>query len=291
MGSPKPNPNVNAALQANLGQQRAFQDAAMGGLTGAQSRSDQAYNAAFGGYQNLLQGLQNPQTGGGGGGANAAQAAALAAIHGLKGPSMSNPWAGQLGQDIRERGESLLPAFYDRIKEEQTRLQNVQGGYNPGFTSQMAKLAREQAQGAQSGQLSREIELGKLIDQRNRQNQAAQQSFQMNQAGMLAGLARGGRGGGGGGPDDNFRQQMAVLGAMGGLRGQAPGETGQYLQGGLGGLQAGQGMAGQYAQYNPATVPGWQRALGAIGGVAGGLFGAGGAFAPGGAFASQQPRG
>lgn len=268
MGGPKPQASVNRLAQVGQGQQQALQGNIMGGLTQGQSNAQNAFNSAFGGYQNLLTGLQAPQGGGGGGG----QAAALAAIQGLQGPSMSNPWAGQLGADIRARGESLLPAFYDRIKAEQGRLQNVQGGYNPGYTAQMSKLARDQAQAAQSGQLEREISLGEKKAAVDRANAAAQSQFQMQKAGMLAGL---GRGGGGGGADDNFRQQMAVLGAMGGLRGQTPGEVGMYLQSGLGNVGLGNQQFNQFAQYNPASVPGWQRALGAVGQVAGGVLGSG----------------
>ncbi len=266
MGGPKPQASVNDLARIGQGQQQALQQNIMGGLTGSQGRADQAFNAAFGGYQNLLTGLQNPQGGGGGDGG---RGAAIAAIQGLGGPSMSNPWAGQLGADIRARGESLLPAFYDRIKAEQGRLQNIQGGYNPGYTAQMAKLARDQAQAAQSGQLEREVSLGEKKAAVDRANQAAQANFQMQKAGMLASLARGG---GGGGADDNFRQQMAVLGAMGGLRGQTPGEAQMYLQGGLGNVGLGNQQFGQFAQYNPASTPGWQKALGIVGSVAPAFF-------------------
>jgi hypothetical protein len=255
-------------MQVGQGQQQNFQNSISGGLGTAQGNSQGVFDTAFGGYKNLLNSLQNPQSGGGGGG-NPALSAAQAAIAGMSGPG--NPWAGQLGADIRTRENSVLPGFYDRIKAEQTRLQNVQGGYNPGYTSQMAKLARDQAHQAQEGVLNTEIKLG----EKSAAAQAAQAQFALQQQGMLASLARGGGGGGGGSADDNFRQQMAVLGAMGGLRGQAPGEVGMYLNSGLGNIGLGNQQAGQFAQYNPATVPGWQKALGAVGGVAGGILGSG----------------
>lgn len=266
MGNPKPNKQVNDLAYGNAAQQQNFQNAAMGGLGGAQSNSQKLFDTMYGGYQNLLTGLQNPASSGGGGG-NPGLAAAQAAIQGLSGPG--NPWAGQLGADIRTRGASVLPGFFDRIKSEQTRLQNIQGGYNPGYTAQMSKLARDQAQTGQKNVLDTEIALG----EKSAAAQAAQANFEMQKAGMLAGLARGGGGGGG---DDSFRQQMAILQAMGGLRGQTPGEVGMYLDAGLGGLNAGLGQTGQLMQYNPAQKPWWQNALGAAGSVAGGLFGAGG---------------
>ena len=63
------------------------------------------------------------------------------------------------------------------------------------------------------------------------------------------------------------------------MRGQAPGEVGMYLQGGLqniGNRGIGNQQTQQLMQYNQPTVPGWQRALGAVGNVAGGMFGVGG---------------
>jgi len=133
----------------------------------------------------------------------------------------------------------------------------------------MAKLAREQAQQGQEGVLNTEIKLG----EKSAAAQAAQAAFELQKAGMLASLGKGG--GGGSSADQNFSQQMAVLNAMGGLRGQTPGEVGMYLNSGLGNIGLGNQQAGQFAQYNPATVPAWQRALGAVGGVAGGLLGSG----------------
>jgi hypothetical protein len=176
-----------------------------------------------------------------------------------------------LGRDIRSRNESLLPAFFDRIKAEQGRLQTIQGGYNPGYTAQMSKLSRDQAQSAQKSQLEREIALG----EKSAQAAAAQAAFDMQKQGMLASLARSQAGAASASNAQNFSQQMGVLNAMGGLRGQTPGEVAMYLQGGLGGLGAGQNAAGQFAQYNPAQVPAWQKALGLAGSVAGGLFGGG----------------
>jgi len=230
MGGSKTNPSQNAFND----QQGVFQNSIQTGLTGAQDRSNQVFDAAFGGYQNLLGGLGQSGGGGGGGGFGAAQAG----IQGLSGPG--NPWAGGLGRDIRSRNESLLPAFFDRIKAEQGRLQNIQGGYNPGYTAQMSKLSRDQAQSAQASQLEREIALGEKVQQGN----AAQAAFEMQKQGMLAGLARSQAGAANASNAQNFSQQMAILNAMGGLRGQTPGEVNMYLNGGLGNM----GMLGQYGQ-------------------------------------------
>lgn len=272
MGSPKPNKDVNNLAFGNANtfnqQQGGLQNNIMSGLEGAQGRSNQVFDTVFGGYQGLLSGLQGGGgSGGGGGGGGLNQS--IAAIQGLSGPG--NPWAGQLGTDIRTRGDSILPAFFDRIKSEQTRLQNIQGGYNPGYTAQMSKLARDQAQSAQKGQLDREIALGEKSAAAN----AANAAFNLQKESMIAGLRRGAAASAAAGDQQNFRNQMAVLDAMGGLRGQVPGEVGLYLRGGLeniGNMGIGNQQVGQLMQYNQPQVPAWQRALGAAGNIAGAFF-------------------
>jgi len=259
MGGPKPNKDVNALGRVGQGQQQALQGNIMGGLTGAQGRSDQVFNTAFGGYQNLLSGLQNPQTGGGGGGGVNPGMAALA---GIQGPGSG---IGGITGMMRARNDSLLPGFFDRIRSEQERLQNVQGGYNPGYTAQLSKIARESAQEGASAKLKSELEIAKM----QQAAKAAQANFELQRAGMMM---RGGGGGGGGSADDSFRQQMAVLGAMGGLREQTPGEAGMYMGGALQNVGLGNQQFGQFAGYNPPSVPAWQRALGAAGQVAGAFF-------------------
>lgn len=283
---PKGDKNVNNLAFGNAGafnqQQGGLQNNIMGGLEGAQGRSNQVFDAAFGGYQNLLGGMGQPGSGGGGGGG---MNASIAALQGLGGPG--NPWAGQLGADIRTRGDSILPGFYDRIKSEQTRLQNIQGGYNPGYTAQMSKLARDQSQSAQKGQLDREISLG----EKSAQAQAAQAAFNMQREGMIAGMRRSGAASAAASGQQDFRNQMAILDAMGGLRGQTPGEVAMYLGGGLnniGNFGIGNQQVGQLMQYNQPKLPAWQQALGIAGNVAGGLAPFLGGFGGGGGGGGQS---
>lgn len=209
-----------------------FQDQITSGLAGAQGRSDQAFNAALGGYNKFL-GQQNQFANQAiGAGNQSAQN-----ILGLAGPG--NPWAGQLGQMIRARGNSILPAMYDRIRSEQGRLQNLQGGYNPGYTAQLSKIARDQARGMSENVLNTEVELG----ERSAAAQAAQAAFAMQQQ-MNAGRARQG----GFGSASGFgRNSLAALSGLRGLRTDVPGEVAMYLQGGLGNLGGmTQGAMGQY---------------------------------------------
>ncbi len=235
------------------------------GLQGAQGRSDAAFNAALQGYQGLI----GQNSGFASDAMNAARANAAQAgqgIMGIGGPG--NPWAGQLGRDIRARENSVLPAMYDRIREEQTRLQNLQGGYNPGYTAQMSKLSRDQARGMGENILNTEVMLG----EKSAAAQAAQAQFALQQQAM-AGAARGRAMGAGHSAASGFgRNSMEALRGIYNLRGQTPGEVAMYGQLGLGNLGGGQQGAlaalGQKAQYNP-NQSGWQTALGALGGLAG----------------------
>ena len=60
--------------------------------------------------------------------------------------------------DMRARGSSVIPAFYNRVRDESSRLGRVQGGGGPGQAALMLRLARDQARGAQEA--SRATEMG-----------------------------------------------------------------------------------------------------------------------------------
>ena len=266
------NKQANQSFQDYNTARQGFGNNINAGLTQAQSNSQNAFNTAFGGYSNLLNQVQGGSIPGmgGGGGVNSAYDAMRAAISGMQGPG--NPWAGQLGADIRQQNESLLPGFYDRIKAEQTRLQNIQGGYNPGYTAQMSKLARDQAHQAQASKLAADVELG----QRSAAAQAAQAAFANSQAMQLAQLGLSQAQYGAGASSANARAalqaRLAALGGISGLRGQTPGEVAMYLNAqnqnyGQGQQLANQALGNMY-QANPRQAPWWQQALGAVGALA-----------------------
>lgn len=58
--------------------------------------------------------------------------------------------------NLRARGNSVIPAFYNRVREESNRLGRVQGGGGPGQAALMSRLARDQSRGAQSAALETE---------------------------------------------------------------------------------------------------------------------------------------
>ena len=270
--------NVNNMAQQSFqnynDQRNQFGNTLGAGLAGAQGRSDQVFNTALGGYNSLLGNIQGALGSAGGGGVSQAT---MDAINAIGGPG--NPWAGQLGRDVRTRENSVLPGFFDKIAQEQTRLQNIQGGYNPGYTAQMSKLARDQAKQAQEGVLNTEIEIGK----NSAAAQAAQAAFELQKQGMLASMQAQA---GAASAADRARLlglNLSALGGLEGLRTDVPGEVGMYLSGmsnNLGAGQAGaQGALGQMFAANPRQTPWWQTALGTAAGLAGplgNLFGGGG---------------
>lgn len=60
--------------------------------------------------------------------------------------------------NMRARGTSVIPAFYNRVREEGDRLGRVQGGGGPGQAALMSRLARDEARGAQGA--ARDTEMG-----------------------------------------------------------------------------------------------------------------------------------
>lgn len=258
--------SFNQYNQARTG----FQDTIGSGLGSAQANSDAAFQAALQGYKGLLG--QNANM------ANQAIAAggrSAEGILGIGGPG--NPWAGQLGRDIRARGNSVIPGMFEPLRDEFTRINNLQGGYNPGYTAQMSKMTRDAAREASSNVLDTEVMLGEKMAAAR----AAQAQFALQQQAM-AGRARQG----GYGSASGFgKNSLAALQGIYNLRGQTPGEVNMYLQAGLGNLGAGQQGANQLlglkGQYNP-NVSGWEKGLGILGGLAGAAapFAMGGFGAP-----------
>lgn len=62
---------------------------------------------------------------------------------------------------LRQRATAQIPAFYTAYKNAAARRSNVQGGYSPGFDSQMAELGRQQ--GREGFNASRQVE-GDIAD-------------------------------------------------------------------------------------------------------------------------------
>lgn len=70
--------------------------------------------------------------------------------------------------NMRQRGNAVIPAFYNRMKDAGDQQSAVQGGYGPGRMAMMSRMARDQSAGAQSAALN--TELG-ITDQVNKGRQ------------------------------------------------------------------------------------------------------------------------
>lgn len=262
-----------------MGQQGQMYNSFNSGLQSEQNNANSVFNAALGGYNNLLSSLQGGgkqnQVGGGGGVAGAKGKKGMGGnpFAGLKGPG--NPWEGQLGADLRTRGESILPSFFDRIKAEEGRLQNIQGGYNPGYTAQLSKLSRDQAQATAQNLLNTNIQLGEQSAAADK----AQAMFGLQRAGAMAKYNLAQRAAAGrassaarASQQQNYAMQLAALGGLSNLRTDTPGGTQQYIGGMLG--NQGQGWQGNnqgmsaLMNYNQPKAPIWQQALGIAGSLA-----------------------
>jgi hypothetical protein len=66
---------------------------------------------------------------------------------------------------LRARGTSVIPAFYNRVREESGRLGRVQGGGGPGQAALMSRLARDQSRGAQEAARETELGIGEQVRQ------------------------------------------------------------------------------------------------------------------------------
>ncbi len=67
--------------------------------------------------------------------------------------------------NIRSRATAVIPGMYDSYRTEAERLNKVQGGLNPGFTSQMALLGREKARAANDAAADAEFNISDRVRQ------------------------------------------------------------------------------------------------------------------------------
>lgn len=65
--------------------------------------------------------------------------------------------------NIRQRATSVIPGFYQRMRDESERLGSVQGGYGPGRMALASRLARGEAAGAQDAALNAELGINQQV--------------------------------------------------------------------------------------------------------------------------------
>jgi hypothetical protein len=67
--------------------------------------------------------------------------------------------------NIRARGTSTIPAFFDVAKNEANRARAVQGGYGPGTSGLMARFGRSQAAAGADAALNTELGISDRVSQ------------------------------------------------------------------------------------------------------------------------------
>lgn len=218
---------------------------------------------------------------------------------------MSNGGVGASEADAwRHRATSMVPAFYDKFKNSLQRRSNVQGGYSPGFDSQMAEIGRQAGREGFEASRGVEADIADKMQQGRMFGTSGYGSLMSDitgkeQSGRLAGL--GGLKGIGDSEQSNsqfnaglgeqragrnqqmqqFLQEMFSSGGkanaagLQGLYSSAPGASGQAqgnLLSGLGGMS--QNDLSNLAMRLGIKDRSWMDLLPALTGVAGSAFGA-----------------
>jgi hypothetical protein len=160
---------------------------------------------------------------------------------------------------FRSRATSGVPAFYEGLRNELQRQRAIQGGVDPGYDAQTAKLARDQSQEASKAYTNAEAE---ILDRDTQARQWGASNMSDAERAVVDAIQRGRMYGG----EQDYRNRALMLDANRGLtdvgrsyadlRGQTPGEVNMYegmYQRALGqGDAARSGAIGQLAQYTPS---------------------------------------
>lgn len=105
--------------------------------------------------------------------------------------SKTGLWSDPEKADFRARAGSVLPAFYDAVKNEFSRQNTAQGGYNPGYTYQNAKLARDASRQSAAANLEAETTLADSIRKNRQWGAEGMTSSEMALQGLLDNIFRG----------------------------------------------------------------------------------------------------
>lgn len=200
-------------------------------------------------YKALLEGAAGGGGGGGGGGGPDLYTQDLETIRktggfnpdqveALRGYGIPKQWAQTGGwtdpemTNFRLRTTASVPGFFDAMRRNLDQRTAVSGGYGPGLDAASIALAREQARGGAAASLESEGRLQEDIRANKKwasqtgsdmearifgnQKEALNQLIAKKNAAIARGDAAAAR---------SFSEQMAVLGAMRGLRGETGAET------------------------------------------------------------------
>jgi hypothetical protein len=190
--------------------------------------------------------------------------------------------------NMRSRGVSPIRAAYSNAEREVGRQRSLQGGYSPNATATLAKMAREQSQGAADAMqninagLAEAVNKGRLSGLTGMSGIEGQRLDAQLKAGMFnaeaqaraqaqnIGAAESAAGRAGAASAQSAENQMAALRGMTSLYGTTPGMSNmfgnQLLQGVEQGGRFGLGVMG--AQNQAGQMPGqWEQNVGRLGDI------------------------
>lgn len=258
---------------------------------GAQGRADNAYNSAYGGYNNFLSGAGRAGSPGGGGynfgnyendfrnAGNVGSSISDENRARIRGKGVFDEFAKTGGYsdvdqaNIRSRANSTIPSMFDAIRDRMGQQATIQGGGGPAYTSSLQRIARDQSRGAADTALDTELGIKEKVNEGRRWGSGSLSDAEKSLTGMqlqdtdlmnkykMQGLENAFRAAATGAGmnqqsnSDYDRNSLAALEGLHGLRTDQPGEEfGLYdrLLGNMG--QRGQlqgGNQGGYSAYNP----------------------------------------
>lgn len=191
-------------------------------------------------------------------------------------------------RDFRSRSEAVIPSMFEGIKRNLNENANIRGGGYAGYSGQLAKLSREKVQQTEAGRLNSEVELQNSIRDNKLKGATGVERLDRERMGAEEGRARemyqnanAAAGRGRASQDQNFRDRMAVLGEMRGLRGEEGTDLGYIDR-----TQRGMGMEGDLINSRVAQPSAFQT----IASTVGGLAGAASPFLSSGVFKKDKPR-
>ncbi len=213
-------------------------------------------------------------------------------------------------QDFRARSLAGVPSLYDGMRRDLGQRMAVTGGYGPGFDFAGSQIARDRSRAIGDASLGAETNLANMIRENQKwgatSGSGAEQQILGNQfegTGQASSLAKtiqqqrnAAAAARNAGAQNDFRNQMAILSELRGLRGETGAEMdyGRMELGGYGGFGDSQAR-GQQMFNESQKRNSFMENLGQVAGIAGNLGGAisgvAGAFGGGGGGGVPKPGG
>jgi hypothetical protein len=180
---------------------------------------------------------------------------------------------------IRANAAATGRGIYDSTSRQLDTGYSAQGGINPGYNAQSAKLIRDSARAANESALAAELGIEDRVSEGRRWGIGGMSQAELG----LGDLLQRGKMFGAEGMRNDAAARASLIDSLRGLRSDTPGELAMYEQliaGGMGGQTNATGsLLGTRAAANPQQAPWWQTAIGAAAPIGAGFL-TGGAYTP-----------